>query len=64
MQEIGYGSGYAYDHDAPDRFSGQHYFPDGMERQTFYRPTNEGGEADLKAKLERFAQLRRERAGG
>ena len=64
MQELGYGSGYAYDHDAPDRFSGQHYFPDGMERQVFYRPTEEGAEAALKAKLERFAQLRRQRAGG
>ena len=64
MQELGYGRGYEYDHDAPDRFSGQHYFPDGMERQTFYRPTEEGAEAALRAKLERFAQLRRQRAGG
>ena len=64
MQELGYGRGYENDHDAPDRFSGQHYFPDGMERQTFYRPTEEGAEAELRAKLERFAQLRRQRAGG
>jgi putative ATPase len=64
MQELGYGSGYEYDHDAPERFSGQHYFPDDMERQTFYRPTEEGAEAALRAKLERFAQLRRQRAGG
>jgi putative ATPase len=64
MQELGYGRGYEYDHDAPDRFSGQNYFPDGMERKTFYRPTEEGAEAALKAKLERFAKLRRKRAGG
>jgi putative ATPase len=64
MQELGYGRGYEYDHDAPERFSGQSYFPDGMERQTFYRPTEEGAEAVLKAKLERFAELRRKRAAG
>jgi putative ATPase len=64
MRELGYGGGSEYDHDAPERFSGQHYFPDGMARQTFYRPTEEGVEAALRAKLERFAQLRRQRAGG
>jgi putative ATPase len=64
MQDLGYGRGYEYDHDAPDRFSGQNYFPDGMERPTFYRPTGEGAEAALQAKLERFAKLRRARAAG
>src|SRR3546814_1582229 len=28
MKDIGYGRGYAYDHDAPDAFSGQNYFPE------------------------------------
>ena len=64
MQDLGYGRDYAYDHDAPDRFSGQNYFPDGMDRQAFYRPTEEGAEAALKTKLERFAELRRKRAAG
>jgi len=64
MQDLGYGRDYEYDHDAPDRFSGQNYFPDGMEPQSFYRPTEEGAEAALKAKLERFAELRRKRAAG
>jgi len=64
MQDLGYGRDYEYDHDAPDRFSGQNYFPDGMDRQVFYRPTEEGAEAALKAKLGRFAKLRRKRAGG
>ena len=64
MRELGYGRDYAYDHHAPDRFSGQNYFPEGMERQSFYRPTSEGAEAALRARLERFAQLRRKRAGG
>ena len=33
MKDLGYGAGYAYDHDAPDAFSGQDYFPEGMARQ-------------------------------
>ncbi len=61
MQQLGYGRGYAYDHDAPDRFSGQNYFPDGMARPTFYEPTGEGEEAALRRRLDGFAKLRRER---
>jgi putative ATPase len=61
MKELGYGSGYAYDHDAPDRFSGQNYFPDEMARQRFYAPTEEGLEKRLKEKLEWLERLRRER---
>ena len=64
MQALGYGQGYSYDHDAPERFSGQNYFPDGMVRQRFYRPTEAGHEAQVKAWLERLATLRRERAVG
>jgi putative ATPase len=60
MKQLGYGRGYAYDHDAPERFSGQDYFPDGMARQRFYEPTDEGFEAELK---ERQARLDRLRAG-
>ncbi len=61
MKDLGYGKGYDYDHDAPDRFSGQNYFPDGMERQAFYKPTGEGAEAELKARLERWGKLRAKR---
>ncbi len=63
MKQEGYGRGYAYDHDQEDAFSGQNYFPDGMERQTFYAPTPYGFEAELKERLARFAKLRRERGG-
>jgi putative ATPase len=63
MKQEGYGQGYAYDHDQEDAFSGQNYFPDGMERQTFYAPTSYGYEAELKERLKRFARLRRERGG-
>ena len=62
MRRLGYGQGYAYDHDAPDGFSGQDYFPDGMERRQFYAPRGEGAEAKIKARLDAWAELRRERA--
>ena len=58
MKQEGYGKGYAYDHNEDEAFSGQNYFPDGMERQLFYAPTSFGYEAELKARLKRFAELR------
>jgi putative ATPase len=51
MKQIGYGEGYAYDHDAADGFSGANYWPDEMQRQTFYTPTDRGFEAKLKERL-------------
>jgi putative ATPase len=61
MRDIGYGKGYAYDHDAPEGFSGQNYFPDGMERRTFYKPKGEGSEARIKERLARWAGMRADR---
>ncbi|MDP3747593.1 MAG: replication-associated recombination protein A [Phenylobacterium sp.] len=58
MKDLGYGKGYAYDHDVEGGFSGQNYFPEGMARQTFYRPRGEGNEARIKERLERWAEQR------
>ncbi len=58
MKQLGYGQGYEYDHEAEDGFSGQDYFPDGMERRAFYQPKGEGAEARVKERLERWAELR------
>ncbi len=58
MKDLGYGDGYQYDHDMPDGFSGQNYFPDGMARPQFYAPKGEGREAAIKARLDRFSKLR------
>ncbi|MFN4155583.1 MAG: replication-associated recombination protein A [Paracoccaceae bacterium] len=63
MKEIGYGSGYAYDHDAEDGFSGQDYFPEGMKRPVFYLPPERGFERELKKRVEYFAKLRAKRQG-
>ena len=64
MEDIGYGAGYQYDHDAEDGFSGQNYFPDGVERPDFYQPVERGFERDLKKRKDYFAKLRAKRQGG
>ncbi|MEJ6504364.1 MAG: replication-associated recombination protein A [Rhodobacter sp.] len=61
MKEIGYGSGYDYDHDAEDGFSGQNYFPETMRRQVLYAPIERGFERELKKRLDYFAKLRSKR---
>ena len=63
MKDLGYGDGYDYDHDAPDAFSGQDYFPEDMERQRFYTPADRGFEREIKKRLAYWNKLRRERAG-
>ncbi|MCZ8086973.1 MAG: replication-associated recombination protein A [Brevundimonas sp.] len=64
MRDLGYGMGYQYDPDTPEGFSGAHYFPDGMERRTFYAPKGEGHEAKIRERLERWSALRARRAAG
>ena len=64
MKELGYGAGYEYDHDAPDAFSGQNYFPDNMARQAFYEPVERGFEREIRKRLEYWSRLRGERSGG
>ncbi len=63
MKDLGYGSGYAYDHDAAEGFSGQNYFPDEMPRRQFYDPEGRGRESAIKERLEHWAKLRMERGG-
>ena len=64
MKSEGYGTGYAYDHDAENAFSGQNYFPDGMQRQEFYRPTDYGLEKRIAERMAEWERLRREREVG
>ena len=63
MKDQGYGTDYAYDHDAEDGFSGQNYFPEGMERPAMYAPVERGFERELKKRVEYFAKLRAQRGG-
>lgn len=64
MQDLGYGAGYAYDHDAEDGFSGQNYFPDGMPRQRFYTPVERGFEREIRKRIDYFDKLRDKRRQG
>jgi putative ATPase len=63
MKGQGYGEGYEYDHDAPDAFSGQDYFPAALGRKRFYDPPERGFEREIRKRLEHWAKLRRERGG-
>ena len=61
MKEQGYGAGYRYDHDQPDAFSGQDYFPEEMDREKYYEPVERGFERDIIKRLEYWDRLRVER---
>jgi putative ATPase len=58
MRKLGYGAGYEYDHAANEAFSGQNYFPDGMERQQYYQPTDRGFEKEVSKRLAYWESLR------
>ncbi|EKV29280.1 Holliday junction DNA helicase [Caenispirillum salinarum AK4] len=61
MKDLGYGKGYRYDHDAPEAFSGQSYFPEEMERQRFYDPPERGFERELRKRIDFWDRLRARR---
>ena len=61
MKEMGYGKGYTYDHDTVNGFSGQNYFPAGVERPSFYQPKERGFEREMKKRKEYFEHLRKEK---
>jgi putative ATPase len=63
MREEGYGDGYAYDHDEPDAFSGQDYWPEALGRRKVYEPVERGFEREIRKRLEYWEKLRRERGG-
>ena len=63
MKGEGYGAGYAYDHDQPEGFSGQNYWPEELGRQNLYRPVERGFEREIVKRLEYWEKLRKERGG-
>ncbi|HEX5237307.1 MAG TPA: replication-associated recombination protein A [Sphingomicrobium sp.] len=60
MKTVGYGKGYAYDHSTDEGFSGQDYWPEEMEPQSFYEPTDRGFEARIRERLDYWAERRKE----
>ena len=63
MKDIGYGAGYAYDHEAEDGFSGANYWPEEIEPQEYYRPVERGFEREVAKRLEWWDKKRAERRG-
>jgi putative ATPase len=63
MKQIGYGESYRYDHDEPEAFSGQDYWPEKLGTQHFYEPVDRGFEREIGRRLDWWAKLRRERRG-
>jgi putative ATPase len=61
MKQQEYGSGYRYDHDELEAFSGQNYFPEAMGRAIFYAPVERGFEREIRKRLEYWQKLREER---
>jgi putative ATPase len=51
MKDIGYGKEYKYAHDHKNNFINENYFPDELEGEQFYFPTDNGQEKNLKARL-------------
>ena len=64
MKDIGYGKGYAYDHDAEDAFSGADYWPEEMDRQSFYQPSDRGFEKRVGERMAWWAERREQRGSG
>ena len=64
MKREGYGATYKYDHDEPEAFSGQNYWPDKLGHQTLYEPVERGFEREIRKRLEYWAKLRQERGEG
>lgn len=58
MRDQGYGDGYTYDHDVEGGFSGQNYFPDDMDRESFYNPKGNGFEKGIKDRLDEWNDQR------
>lgn len=61
MKQLGYNDGYVYDQDLEDGFSGQNYFPDGINRVKLYCPVERGFEREIKKRIDYFDNLRREK---
>ncbi len=62
LKDLGYGKGYEYDHDSAGAFSGQDYFPEGMERECYYVPSERGFEREIAKRIAYWGRMREERS--
>ncbi len=61
MKQVGYGKDYHYDHDAPEGFSGDNYWPEEMDPQSFYKPLDRGFEKRIAERLAWWEERRAEK---
>lgn len=59
MKDLGYGKGYQYAHDAPEKLTNMQCLPDSLLGKTYYRPTEEGLEARYKQRLEEIKEFKK-----
>lgn len=64
MKDLGYGKGYAYDHDFAEGFSGRNYFPEEMQREQYYKPVERGFEREILKRLSYWQKLREQNRDG
>jgi putative ATPase len=60
MKHLGYGEGYQYAHDAPGARVDQEHLPQSLRDRRYYRPTDQGLEAELSRKLADWRRWREE----
>ncbi|MGH9469050.1 MAG: replication-associated recombination protein A [Terriglobia bacterium] len=59
MASLGYGKGYEYAHDAPERLTGMTCLPETLKDRRYYQPPGEGYEETLKRKLDAIREWRK-----
>jgi len=64
MKDLGYGKDYQYPHDFPNHFVEEEYLPENLKGRTYYRPTEQGFEKEIKRRLEDWRKRKREKGGG
>ena len=58
MKGLGYGQGYQYAHDVEGKIADMQCLPDNLRDRTYYHPTDEGVEKQIRERLEKI-RLRR-----
>jgi putative ATPase len=56
---LGHGEGYIYPHEEPGHHTGQQYLPTALLGRYFYKPTDQGYEAEVEQRLERWRAAQR-----
>ncbi|HVM76201.1 MAG TPA: replication-associated recombination protein A [Candidatus Saccharimonadales bacterium] len=59
MKNIGYGDGYKYAHDFDDKVTEMQCLPDNLAGRKYYKPTDQGFEARIRARMAEIAKMRK-----